>query len=765
MRSTRLTIPVRLYLGFGVVILLGAALAGFGYAQLSVIETRETQMSNYADHAVHVLQADRMLESLRRTKIRYQLDRDPGALKEFHDTQPKAVELMRAAATTAISPVRKKLYSEIAAAITEHGDEFDKFAAEVDAVVTAEHAMFDGNAALSQSAADFASRLETGSDPQQILAAAQSEDAVFALQLAAIRFLADKDPKSLDRAHANAELAKQAVEKAAGLAPAAEKDATAAVVSAIDTYVAAVNQVSSAAATVTKHNDSLKQQTLDMQTKLATGRDSLLADFSTAAKATTATIGSTQTWQMILGIATAVLGIAFAAFMARNISKPITSITGTMKELAAGNEKVDVPHRERGDEIGTMAAAVDVFKQNAVQKKAMELEQFEERASKARRQEEVDQLVGFFGRSVASVFTAVSKASIGIATTSTTLKESAVDTGSQAQNVMGEIGQTSSTVQSVAAASQELSASIEEIGRQASESSRISTAAMDQSSEVVRRVEELSNAAQQIGAVVDLINNIASQTNLLALNATIEAARAGEAGKGFAVVASEVKILAQQTGKATEDIGGQVAAIQQVAGRTAEAIQGIAQTVKQVNEIAVAIASAVTEQSAATQEIARSFERVSETTSNVTRSMETVSVSVAKNSEGAAAVKTIAEDLHEEAESLGVEVKDFLGALADLSKSEEFRTYDVSLHGSATVNGQAISGRVIKLSPGFVVFSGPLDVQPGTMLDMRIDGIDRPLRLRYVEFSGGAAHLQLPLNHEHLNYMTRFLAGLNQRAA
>jgi hypothetical protein len=288
---------------------------------------------------------------------------------------------------------------------------------------------------------------------------------------------------------------------------------------------------------------------------------------------------------------------------------------------------------------------------------------------------------------------------------------------------------------------------------------------MVQSEDVVHRVDELRNAAQQIGAVVDLINNIASQTNLLALNATIEAARAGEAGKGFAVVASEVKILAQQTGKATEDIGGQVAAIQQVAVRTAEAIQGIAQTVKQVNEIAVAIASAVTEQSAATQEIARSFEQVSETTTSVTRSMERVSASVSNNTESAAAVKVIAEDLRREADGLGIEVKDFLGALADLSASDAFRTYDVNLRASADINGQTVVGQVSKLSPGFLVFSGSLGVQPGAMLTMRVDGIERPLHLRFVETLNGAAHLQLPLNHEHLNFMTQILARLGQRAA
>jgi methyl-accepting chemotaxis protein len=760
----RINIPGRLYAGFGAIILLSAALAAYGYWQLSGIHASAARMSNFATNAVRVLQTDTILEGLRRAKTRYQLDSAPEATKDFHDMQPKAVQLMQTAASVALSPERKKIYASLADQITAHGGEFDTFVGEVDAVTAGVKAMFAAGDAVTKATADLVEPLQNSTDLATVAAAGKAVQEVLALRMSALRYLADHDPKWLEAARKKADLAKQAVDKVLALAPAGT-NAAAAATGAIESYIATVNKVAAASDQVAKHNLSMKQQTLDMQNQLTTVRDSLLADFSKSDDAAIGTIDSTQFLQIILGTVSVLLGVVFAFLIARGISRPITHITETMRQLAAGNDGVEVPHSQRKDEIGTMAAAVEVFKQNAVQKKALEHAQFDERAAKARRQEEVDQLVGFFGRSVSSVFTAVSKASIGIAETSNSLQDSAIDTGSQAKSVMGEIEQTSSTVQSVAAASQELSASIDEIGRQASESSRISTEAMSQSDEVVRRVDELRAAAEQIGAVVDLINNIAGQTNLLALNATIEAARAGEAGKGFAVVASEVKTLAQQTGKATEDIGGQVSAIQAVAVRTAEAIQGIAQTVKQVNEIAVAIASAVTEQSAATQEIARSFERVTETTSNVTRSMHTVGESVTRNTEGASAVKSIAEDLHHEAEALGVEVKDFLGALADLSKSEEFRTYDVNLTASTTLNGQTITGRVVKLSPGFLAFTGPLGIQPGTMLDMRVEQIDRPLRLRFVEMREGAAQLQLPLNHEHLNYMTRFLAGLNHRAA
>ena len=214
----------------------------------------------------------------------------------------------------------------------------------------------------------------------------------------------------------------------------------------------------------------------------------------------------------------------------------------------------------------------------------------------ARRQEQIDQVVGFFGRSVSGVFNAVSTASTDMSRTSALLKESASETGSQAKDVMIEVEQTNTTVQTVAAASQQLTSSIEEIGRQSNESSRITGEAIAQSDQVVAKVTALRDAAKQIGTVVELISNIASQTNLLALNATIEAARAGEMGKGFAVVASEVKSLANQTAKATDEIGSQITAIQSATADAADAIQGIAGTIHKVNEIAGSIAAAVIEQ-------------------------------------------------------------------------------------------------------------------------------------------------------------------------
>jgi len=300
-----------------------------------------------------------------------------------------------------------------------------------------------------------------------------------------------------------------------------------------------------------------------------------------------------------------------------------------------------------------------------------------------RRQEEIDQLIGFFGRSMSGSFKSLSVTSADMSQTSASLESAAQTTGSQAVQVLGEVGQTSLNIQTVAAASQELSASISEIGRQASESARGSTQAMQQAEAVVTKVDQLRKAAAEIGDVVELINSIAGQTNLLALNATIEAARAGEAGRGFAVVAGEVKALAEQTARATSEIAQQVASIQSASGGTADAIQEISSTIRGVNETAVAIATAVEQQGAATQEIARSIESVTVNAASMTRSMEQVQGAVEATSGSAAEVKRTTEALSVDTGILSTEVQDFLASLSELSHSQQLRALDVSLSAMA----------------------------------------------------------------------------------
>jgi methyl-accepting chemotaxis protein len=460
-------------------------------------------------------------------------------------------------------------------------------------------------------------------------------------------------------------------------------------------------------------------------------------------------------WTIIYSIvAVTALVVLVSYLVARNsVVGPLKVSIATMNRLAQGHLGAETPAPRRADEIGEIMAALVVFKHNAIEKHRLEELQAADRAASKVRQEEISQLIGFFGRSMSGSFNSLSGASGDMSRTAMSLESAAQTTGSQATQVLGEVEQTSLAIQTVAAASQQLSASIGEIGRQSSESARGSGIAMQQAEDVVGKVDQLRQAADQIGNVVKLINSIAAQTNLLALNATIEAARAGEAGRGFAVVAGEVKALAQQTAQATSDIASQVASIQAATTDAAEAIQGISGTVRGVNETAVAIATAVEQQSAATQEIARSIEYVTANAASVTRSMGQVRGAVDDTSGNAAEVKRTSSALSADTAALSAEVKDFLDSLRDLGEDRQLSLLEVNLSATAVAGGKSVAGRVLKVSPGMALFDGPLQVAAGTLLELRIDSLERPLQGRFVDRVAAGCQIQLLLNHEHLSFM------------
>jgi uncharacterized protein YoxC len=227
------------------------------------------------------------------------------------------------------------------------------------------------------------------------------------------------------------------------------------------------------------------------------------------------------------------------------------------------------------------------------------------------------------------------------------------------------------------------------------------------------------------------------------------------------VVAGEVKALAEQTAKATSDIAQQVASIQSATNGAAEAIQEISGTIRSVNETAVAIATAVEKQGAATQEIARSIDSVTANAASMTRSMEQVQGAVEATSGSAAEVKRTTEALSVDTGFLSSEVQDFLAALRELGESRQLRTLDVDLQATAIVGGQSFAGRVLKVSPGMALFDGPLQVVPGTLLVLHIDGLDRPLRGRFVDRIAAGCQIQLLLNHEHLSFMEATMTRLS----
>ena len=382
---------------------------------------------------------------------------------------------------------------------------------------------------------------------------------------------------------------------------------------------------------------------------------------------------------MAVAVVSSFLLIAFSVWVVLfKVVRPVDAMIGTMNQLAEGDTDIRLPQTEDGNEIGEMARAVQVFRDNAVERERLEAEEekaarerstreeserkreHEENAARQAHQERVDGLTAEFGATVEEILGVVAASSSEVESSAQSMSEIAKQTQDESVNVASAAEQATVSVQTVASAAEELTSSISEISRQVTHSAEISGRAVAAADGTNQTIRELAEGAQRIGEVVDLINDIANQTNLLALNATIEAARAGEAGKGFAVVASEVKNLAAQTAQATEDISAQIGSIQNTTQDAVGAIEGIGATITEMNEIATTIASAVEEQGAATNEISRNVQEAATGTENVSASIVTVRSGSERTGDASGNVLNASRELAERFQGLRGEVEAFL---------------------------------------------------------------------------------------------------------
>ena len=649
-----LTIRTQIFIGFGLFVLISLGVSCFAVWQIAGADRQVGTMIAYASNQSRVETAELHLEALRRMLTGVKLDAEPATLAEM----TKAAPIIRGDIDSLIATVRtdelRAIYRDLSRAFEVHSADSNLFIAATQSAVAARNRLFNGGDALSAAS----NKLVSAADATQSAAAAQVNAAILLLRVTNWRFLATDDPKGQATFQAALDAA------IAGLAALPDGPARAAlpdVKIALDGYAASFAEYAqSRLRSIELYDTKLRAELISMQAQLAKSEESLRQDVAANRVLSRDLLSQVSLIQEIAAGVGLLLGIVFALLIGRGISRPIAGMTHAMARLANGELETDIPARENTNEVGAMARAIEVFKTNAIEAVRINQGQEHEREAKAARASRLEALVTSFETRVGSLAGILSSASTEMEATARSMSATAAQTNQQASSVAAAAEEASSGVQTVAAAAEELTSSIGEISRQVTQSSKITQQAVIDARRTDSIVRALAQGAQKIGDVVGLITNIAGQTNLLALNATIEAARAGDAGKGFAVVASEVKNLAQQTGKATEEISAQIGQIQAATNEAVEAIVGITTIIEEVSAIAASIASAVEQQGAATAEIARTVQQTANSTQDVTAHIG--SVSQAANDTGAAASEVLnaAGDLSRQANTLTGEVADFV---------------------------------------------------------------------------------------------------------
>ncbi|MEH3147807.1 MAG: methyl-accepting chemotaxis protein [Methylobacterium frigidaeris] len=570
--------------------------------------------------------------------------------------------LTQGLADRALSAERRNLYLELRDRTTGLAKDIPKLTELGDQIRENRQGVYTVGDEVTKAAGDLVAQLRSGDNPALVALAAEVERCVLLVRVVNWRFLATKDPKGRALSAANFANAEAALAKLRSVDLTAEQQAS---LKNVEDALQRLSMHFRAASGAMVESDEFEDKTLKAKAEaIGTAGAAMRAKLDQVLQEVIAQ--STVTMQRARSIQVGLLGLilvigaAMAFLIARSIIRPISGMTEAMSRLAGGETAVTIPSQDAADEMGKMAEAVEVFRQNAVARTELEADQAAQHAARQQRADRVDQLVRNFQQSVAGSLEIVTSAATELDATARSMTQVAENTNGQAVASSAAAEQASANVQTVAAAAEEMVSSLQEIERQVVHSKEVASHAAQEAEATDAAMASLGAAAGQIGAAVTTISAIASQTNLLALNATIEAARAGEAGRGFAVVAAEVKELATQTGRATEEIGGQIAAIQAATEKATAAIRQIGGTIATMNEISSIIAATVVEQTAATAEISRNAGEAARGTQDVSANVASVLSSANETGGAASQVLGAAAELATQSLSVKKEVDAFL---------------------------------------------------------------------------------------------------------
>ena len=663
MSFLNLRIRGRLYAGFGALVLFCAALASFAVWQLWGIQDQVGSMTRRSQNTIRVVAISAELQAIRRAILRYNFDHDEPSYAEAEKRLTDTSDLLDLTLKETRSEEWRSAYMEIQKEIAELKLKRVALGDAVKQLVAARDLLFaDGD----KMAADVQKLVDAADKTNFSQAANALESKVLLVRVANWRLLATRDSKGIATFKANAGKAERQISE---LENSDLPQNIAVLLAPIKAGLARYSDAFEKASTNLLLGDEIYYKAVTPLTKSAVDKIERVKTatqeaLSNASKEANDRISTTVTLQPVVAGAATMVGLLIAFFMARGIIGPLSGLNSGMKELAGGNFGVIVPGLDRKDEVGEMARTVEVFKKNGLEVERMKAEQVAtELRTVQQRKADMVKMADDFENAVGEIVETVSSASTELEASASTLTSTAERAQELTTMVAAASEEASANVQSVASATEELTSSVNEISRQVQESARMADEAVDQARKTNDRVGELSKAAARIGDVVELINAIAGQTNLLALNATVEAARAGEAGRGFAVVASEVKALAEQTAKATGEIGQQITGIQAATQDSVNAIKEISGTIEKLSEISSTIAAAVEEQGAATQEISRNVQQAAQGTMQVSSNITDVQRGASETGSASSQVLAAAQSLSGESNRLKLEVGKFLNSV------------------------------------------------------------------------------------------------------
>jgi methyl-accepting chemotaxis protein len=672
-------ISTRIYLGFGIILALGIAVAGVGLYQLAFVGQQVDRLAVLSTNIQRLLTTSRDLETMRLDEASFEENGDAASLTEHSGSEDAAKARLGVQVHNAVSPVRRKVYADVLQALTHRDETVDRYVHYTKSAAEARTRLVGAGQALTAAAEKLVLAARGDRHPKLALPAADLGSAVLLVRVANWRFIATKDPNGPTTFRINLANATAALRRLRGI----PGGVAAPVAAALQAY--GVNFEEFADATLKASVElkaQMQPQMAGIQQQLAGAISSLAADYRGASAGSLAAVADARYAQGVLAIALLVVGTGLAAFIGRGITRPLIRMTHAMKRLAGGDTALEIPSRRRNDELGDMARAVGVFRQNAIDAAAREAAEVTGRAAKERRQKAMNRHTQDFGTSIGGVMN-------GLLNSAGAMREAASDmskaiglTRNGAAETTSGAEESSASLASVASAIAQMSASVNAISQQVTLAGSATRQAVDQAAATDTKVGSLVQAAGRIGEVVGLISSIAGQTNLLALNATIEAARAGEAGRGFAVVAGEVKALAGQTAKATQEIRGQVSAIRTATDEAQASVRAVGHAIREMENVATLIAAAVEQQASATREIAMNVQTANSRAQGATSAMQAVLRATENADTASQKVAGAAEAVGATSSTLQSEVKHFLSAMSTGREDERRRFERVPGNGA-----------------------------------------------------------------------------------